>query len=138
MAGINVVALSGNVGKDPELKATRTGTQVLRFSVCHNESVRVGEEWQERPNWLDCTVFGNRAEALSRIVRKGMPVTVQGRLRQSAWEAEDGTKRIRVEIVVDQVQLPPKGGAQEAQTALRPSPVPPANDPGIYDESIPF
>lgn len=61
-SGINTVAISGNLGRDPELRATQTGTQVLRFSVCVNERRKVGDEWQDVPNWVDVTVFGKRAE----------------------------------------------------------------------------
>lgn len=88
-SGINTVAISGNLGRDPELRATQTGTQVLRFSVCVNERRKVGDEWQDVPNWVDVTVFG--------------------RLRQSKWE-KDGQKHSRLEVIADNVTF--TGGAK--------------------------
>lgn len=108
-SGINTVAISGSLGRDPELRATQAGTQVLRFSVCVNERRKVGDEWQDVPNWVDVTVFGKRAEALNRYLSKGAHVCVQGRLRQSKWE-KDGQKHSRLEVIADNVTF--SGGAK--------------------------
>lgn len=103
-SGINTVAISGNLGRDPELRATQGGTQVLRFAVCVNERRKVGDEWKDVPNWVDVTVFGKRAEALSRYLGKGTHVTVQGSLRQSKWE-KDGQKHSRLEVIASNVDF---------------------------------
>lgn len=101
---INVAAISGNLARDAELRATASGTQVLTFTVAVNERVKDGDEWKDRPSFIDCTVFGKRAEALSRIISKGSKVAVQGRLRQSTWE-RDGQKRSKLEIIADEVDV---------------------------------
>lgn len=123
-SGINTVAISGNLGRDPELRVTQTGTQVLRFSVCVNERRKVGDEWQDVPNWVDVTVFGKRAEALNRYLSKGAHVCVQGRLRQSKWE-NDGQKHSRIEVIADNVTF--SGGAKRDDVPDE-----------VYDEDCPF
>ena len=123
-SGINTVAISGNLGRDPELRVTQTGTQVLRFSVCVNERRKVGDEWQDVPNWVDVTVFGKRAEALNRYLSSGTHVCVQGRLRQSKWE-KDGQKHSRLEVIADNVTF--SGGAKRDDVPDE-----------VYDDDCPF
>lgn len=105
---INRVVVSGNLTRDPELRATPGGTQVLGFGVAVNDRRRNQQtgEWEGYPNFIDCTMFGNRAEALSRILRKGMKVAIEGKLRYSSWEDKNGGgRRSKVEIIPDEVVL---------------------------------
>lgn len=105
---INRVVVSGNLTRDPELRVTPGGTQVLGFGVAVNDRRRNQQtgEWEDYPNFIDCTMFGNRAEALSRILRKGMKVAIEGKLRYSSWEDKNGGgRRSKVEIVPDEVVL---------------------------------
>ena len=105
---INRVVVSGNLTRNPELRATSGGTQVLGFGIAVNDRRRNQQtgEWEDYPNFIDCTMFGNRAEALSRILRKGMKVAVEGKLRYSSWEDKNGGgRRSKVEIVPDEVVL---------------------------------
>lgn len=106
MAGINVVVISGNITRDPDLKATTDGTGVLSFGLAVPERRRDSQtgEWTERPNYVDCVVFGKRATALSRYLRRGTRTTVKGRLHQSSWE-KDGAKRSKIEIFVDDLDF---------------------------------
>jgi len=100
---INRVNISGNLTRDPE---ERGGGTVLAFGVAVNDRRRNPEtdEWEDVPNFIDCVVFGKRAEALGRILHKGMKVAVEGKLRWSQWET-DGQKRSKVEVVVDEVEF---------------------------------
>lgn len=105
---INRVVVSGNLTRDPELRVTPGGTQVLGFGVAVNDRRRNQHtgEWEDYPNFIDCTMFGNRAEALSRILRKGMKVAIEGKLRYSSWEDKNGSsRRSKVEIIPDEVVL---------------------------------
>lgn len=105
---INRAIVSGNLTSDPELRATTGGTQVLGFGIAVNDRRRNQQtgEWEDYPNFIDCTMFGNRAEALSRILRKGMKVAIEGKLRYSSWEDKNGGgRRSKVEIVPDEVDL---------------------------------
>ena len=104
---INAVFISGNLTRDPELRALPTGTQVLSFGMAVNDRIKNQQtgQYEDRPNFIDCVMFGARAESLSHILAKGMKVTVQGKLRYSAWE-KDGQKRSKLEVVADEVELP--------------------------------
>ena len=105
---INRAVVSGNLTRDPELRATPGGTQVLGFGVAVNDRRRNQQtgEWEDYPNFIDCTMFGNRAEALSRILRKGMKVAIEGKLRYSSWENKNGGgRRSKVEIIPGEVVL---------------------------------
>ena len=105
---INRVVVSGNLTRDPELRVTPGGTQVLGFGVAVNDRRRNQQtgEWEDYPNFIDCTMFGNRAEALSRILHKGMKVAIEGKLRYSSWEDKNGGgRRSKIEIIPDEVVL---------------------------------
>ena len=105
---INRVVVSGNLTRDPELRVTPGGTQVLGFGVAVNDRRRNQQtgEWEDYPNFIDCTMFGNRAEAPSRILHKGMKVAIEGKLRYSSWEDKNGGgRRSKVEIIPDEVVL---------------------------------
>ena len=103
---INRVNISGNLTRDPELRATTAGTQILNFGVAVNDRARDPQsgEWVDRPNFIDCVVFGSRADALSRLLHKGMKVAIEGKLRYSSWE-KDGQKRSKIEVVVDEIEF---------------------------------
>ena len=141
---INHVNISGNLTRDPELRSTTGGTQILSFGVAVNDRRRNQQsgEWEDYPNYIDCVLFGSRADALSRYLFKGTKVAVEGKLRYSSWEAKDGTKRSKLEVVVDEVEFLSRDGgaykqpAQQAFTAAAPAPATPAAQ--VYDESIPF
>ena len=120
MSSINVVAISGNLTRDPELKATAGGSSILRFSVAVNErrkDPRTGE-WGDYPNFVDCAVFGNRAEALSRLLAKGSKVSVQGKLSYSSWE-RDGQKRSKLEVTAHEVELMSQRRDQRQEAACQ-------------------
>ena len=99
---INRVNISGNLTRDPELRATGSGMQILRFGVAVNDRARNQQtgEWEDRPNFVDCVVFGNRADALSRLLSKGSKVAIEGKLRYSSWETQDGQRRSKLEVVL--------------------------------------
>jgi single-strand DNA-binding protein len=103
---INRVNISGNITRDPELRATAGGTQVLNFGVAVNDRAKNPQtgEWEDRPNFIDCVMFGARAEALAKLLAKGMKVAVDGKLRQTSWE-KDGQKRSKVEVVAEEVEF---------------------------------
>lgn len=104
---INRVNISGNLTRDPELRMTSGGTQVLGFGVAVNDRRRNPQtgEWEDYPNFVDCTLFGNRAEAMGRILRKGMKVAIEGKLRYSTWQDKNGSKRSKLEVIVDEIDL---------------------------------
>lgn len=136
---INRVVVSGNLTRDPELRATPGGTQVLGFGVAVNDRRRNQQtgEWEDYPNFIDCTMFGNRAEALSRILRKGMKVAIEGKLRYSSWEDKNGGgRRSKVEIIPDEVVLMSQNpnGANGGQPAPQ-QPAPQWNAQQAYQQA---
>lgn len=148
---INSVSISGNLGRDPELRVTPTGTSVLSLSVAVNDRVRDQQtgEWRDRANWVDVVVFGSRADAIAPFLAKGSKVAVSGRLRWSQWQdKQTGANRSKLEVVAGEVvfltpQQAPQGRAyapQATQAAPRPQAAPAYAPPaqGVYDESIPF
>lgn len=103
---INSVVLVGNLTRDPELRHTQGGTPVCQFSLAINGSEKVGEEWVERPDFFDVTVFGNQAEACAEYLAKGKKAGVSGRLRQDRWDDKDtGAKRSKVVVIARDVQF---------------------------------
>lgn len=136
---INRVNISGNLTRDPELRMTAGGTQVLGFGVAVNDRRRNPQtgEWEDYPNFVDCTLFGNRADAVSRFLHKGMKVAIEGKLRYSTWQAKDGSKRSKIEIIVDEIefmQAQQQGGYPQSQTAYQQQPAyqPPAYPQPAY------
>ena len=105
---INRVSISGNLTRDPELRVTPSGMQVLGFGVAVTDRRKNNQtgEWEDYPNFVDCTIFGNRGESMSRILRKGMKVAIEGKLRYSAWEDKNGGgRRSKIEVIVDEIEL---------------------------------
>ena len=155
---INRVNISGNLTRDPELRATAGGTQVLSFGVAVNDRRKNPQtgDWEDYPNFVDCTMFGTRAEAVSRYLSKGTKVAIEGKLRYSSWE-RDGQRRSKLEVIVDEIEFMSRGSqggqgsysqnggnsygggytpAPAPQAAPAPVQAPPAVD--VYDEDIPF
>lgn len=123
---INRVNISGNLTRDPELRGTKAGSQVLTFGVAVNDRVRNPEnpnEWVDRPNFVDCVVFGNRATALQRFLSKGTKVAIEGRLHYSKWQAQDGSNRSKLEVYVDEVEFfTPRQQGQQGGYQPQPQP----------------
>lgn len=149
---INRVTISGNLTRDAELRQTASGMAVLGFSVAVNDRVK-GEDgqWADRPNFIDCSMFGTRAEKIAPYLSKGTKVTIAGKLRWSQWE-RDGQKRSKIEVIVDEIEFmtsrndaPSQATAQpvrqqapyQPQMGGMPQAVGPVTGT-IYDDDIPF
>lgn len=107
MATINRVVLVGNLTRDPELRATASGTSVCRLRVACSTSWRNKEtgEIDERPNYFDVSVFGASGEACARFLAKGRPVAVDGKLEWHEWTTPEGESRQAVGVLADSVQF---------------------------------
>jgi single-strand DNA-binding protein len=106
MSDINRVTLVGRLTRDPELRALPSGTSVLSLGLAVNgrQKDQTGN-WIDKPNFFDVKVFGGQADMLANHLAKGRRVGVDGRLDWSSWEAQDGTKRSKVEVVAQSVQF---------------------------------
>jgi len=97
-ANINLIVLSGNLTKDPELRYLASGDAVTTLRLANNRRYRSGEEWQEETTFIDVVVWGKQAESCGEYLSKGSPVLVEGNLRIREWETKEGSKRITPEI----------------------------------------
>lgn len=105
---INRVNISGNLTRDPELRATQGGITILRFGVAVNDRRKNNQtgEWEDKPNYVDCKMFGRRAESLGRYLHKGMKVAIDGKLDFSQWQdRQTGQNRSRLEVIVDEIEF---------------------------------
>lgn len=130
----NIVFFTGNLTRDAELKNTASGTSILSFSVAVNDRVKSNGEWTDRANYIDCVMFGTRAESLSKFLHKGSKVAIIGKLHWSSYE-KDGKRRSKIDIYVETVELltPKQNGTQnEPQSQLD------VNDDIIELDCIPF
>ena len=148
---INRVVISGNLTRDPELRETAGGMAILAFGVAVNDRRRNPQtgDWEDYANYIDCVMFGNRANSLANILTKGMKVAIEGKLRWSQWE-RDGQKRSKIEVIVDSIDFmssrnaSPRndgGSYAPARTSSQNSGYSaPAIDTSssVYDEDIPF
>lgn len=134
---INRVNISGNLTREPEVRTSASGSAVMHFGVAVNDRSKNQQtgEWEDRPNFIDCTMFGARAESVSRFLRKGAKVAIEGKLRWSQWE-RNGEKRSKVEVIVDEIEFMSSRG-ESPQAAARRYPEP-SREASIYDEDIPF
>ena len=146
--GINKVLIAGNLTRDPELRETASGFQILNFGVAVNDRRKNQQtgQWEDYANFVDCTMFGNRAASVSRFLSKGSKVAIEGKLRWSQWQAQDGSKRSKLEVVVDELEFMSRDGGQAAprmqaapaQSYAPASAAAPAIDTSVYDDDIPF
>ena len=121
---INRVNISGNLTRDPELRVTASGTQVLSFGVAVNDRRRNPQtgEWEDYPNFVDCTMFGTRAEAVRRYLSKGSKVAIEGKLRYSSWE-KDGERRSKIGVIVDEIEFMSRAGRDGQEAMEQPHPI---------------
>ena len=105
---INKVLISGNLTRNAELRATSSGMSILSFGVAVNDRRKNSQtgEWENYPNYIDCTIFGRRADALAQYLTKGLKVTIEGKLHYSSWEDRNGGgKRSKLDVTVDEIEL---------------------------------
>jgi single-strand DNA-binding protein len=156
---VNKVILLGNVGKDPEIRSTPSGTLVATFGLATSDRFQDAQgNWQDRTEWHNLVAFKRTAEIIRDYVKKGSKLFIEGSLRTSNWEdKETKAKRYRTEIIVNDLSLlsgrdegsggaggysrPASSGSSAASFDQRP----PASTPDDYtqqaeisDDDIPF
>ncbi len=107
MAGnVNKVFLMGNLTRDLEVRSLPSGMTVAGFGIAVNERYKDRDgNWTDRANFIDCEIFGNRAEAMSKYLSKGSPVFIEGKLRLDQWQDKEGNKRSKLKVVVDNFEF---------------------------------
>ena len=135
----------GRLTRDPQLSYTPNQTAVVEFGMATNRKWR-GQDGSERDEtcFVDCQMFGRRAEVVNKYCKKGNPLFVEGRLTFDSWEAQDGTKRSRLRVTVENFEFlggggggsAGGGGGQAGQSYGGGAPAP--AQPPVSDDDIPF
>ena len=128
---MNKVILSGRFTRDPEQRMMSNQTEFSRFSLACQSSF-VNKDGERDTEFINCVAFGRTAETINRYCKKGAMIVAQGRIKNSSYDAQDGTKRYTTDVVVDNFEF--AGGVQnktgQVQTQNTPVSQPaPATDP---------
>lgn len=104
---VNKVFLLGNVGKDPDIRATGGGTTVASFSLATSERTKdQSGNWTDRTEWHNLVAYGKLAEIIRDYVKKGGKLFVEGRIQTRSWDDKNsGEKKYRTEIIVNELSL---------------------------------
>jgi len=137
--GLNKVLLIGNLGADPEMRYTPSGKAVTTFSVAVNRVRRdqASGDQQKDTQWFNVVAWEQLAEFCTRYLTKGRSVYVEGRLQNRSWDAPDGSKRYKTEVVAQEIILldrPPAAGAPETGLPAEPDLL----DQPPLDDELPF
>ncbi len=144
---VNKVILIGNLGKDPEVKYTPSGTAYAKFSLATNERYKdKSGNWQDRTEWHNIVAWQRTAEIAGEYLKKGRTVYIEGRIQTRSWDdQQSGQKKYMTEIVAQNLVMlgSGEGGGRSARAAAEPEgasqpPEPSAPPVEITDEDIPF
>ncbi len=142
-SGVNKAILIGNLGSDPELRQTASGTPVANFRMATNEvfTNRDGQK-DQRTEWHRIVTFGKLAEICGQYLKKGKQVYVEGRIQTREWEDQSGNRRFTTEIVCNQMVMLGRAGDEsyspredKDESEDKSAPVGPAADD---DDDLPF
>ena len=157
---LNRVTLIGNVGRDPDIRSTQSGSEIANFSIATSEywKDRTTGERKERTEWHNIVIYRKLAEIAGEYLKKGRPVYIEGRLQTRKWQTKEGQDRYTTEIIADQMQMlggREGGGGSSSydasdedqsrpQQTSRPAQAAPAQQPAsggdfdAFEDDIPF
>jgi single-strand DNA-binding protein len=147
--GVNKVFLLGNVGKDPEIRATAGGMTIASFTLATADRAKdASGNWVDKTEWHNLVAFQRTAEIVRDYVKKGTQLFIEGKIQQRSWDdKESGQKRYKTEILVNELSLlggrpSGEGGGgyskSSSTAASAPASAPDYADQGITDDDIPF
>lgn len=139
MASVNKAILIGNLGADPELRYTPSGSAVVNFNIATTEKWRDKDgNMQERTEWHRIILWNRQAEVAKEYLRKGSSVYIEGRIQNRSYEDKDGVKKYVSEIIGQRMQLlGGRGGGPSEPGQSGPPPSPPDNL-DAEDDDLPF
>lgn len=143
MASYNRVLLMGNLTRDPELRQTSSNNPVANIGLAVNRSytTKSGER-REEATFIDCEAWGRTAEVMSKYLKKGRPVFVDGRLKLDEWEDREGNRRHKLKVVIEQFQFinsnPNRSDDSDPHDDQEMGDVYEADHENLTDDSIPF
>ena len=142
---VNKAILVGNLGKDPELRYTPSGTAVCTFTLATSERFKNKQgEQQDRTEWHNIVVWAGLAEICGKYLTKGKQVYIEGRIQNRSYDDRDGNKRYISEIVANEMQMLSRSGDQGGGGGGRPTTPPEETSarsqepPFNPDDDIPF
>ncbi len=139
---LNKVMLIGNLGRDPELKATPSGSHVATFTMATNRKWKNKEgEWQEETQWHNIVAWGPQAESITTYLKKGSRLYVEGRLTHRSWDDQSGQKHYMTEVVLENyVMLDPVPEGARGTGKREPIPPPAESEEAAStaEEDVPF
>ena len=132
---INRVTITGNLTRDIDLRQTQSGYSIGAISVAVNDRKKNSQtdEWEDKANFVECTLFGKRAEGLAPYLKKGQKVAVDGKLDYSTWETKEGQKRSMLKVIVSDLEL--LGGTRQQEQSQE---QPQNATAEVADNDIPF
>jgi single-strand DNA-binding protein len=142
MAGTNInrVIITGNLTRDPELRNLPDGgPAVCKLRVAVNGRRKQGDQWVDKPNYFDVTVWGAQGENCATYLSKGRPVAVDGRLDWREWQDKEGNNRQSIEIIADTVQFLGSrdgGGQQQSGNGFTPQSDVPADTSDFEGDKV--
>ena len=133
MASVNKVILIGNLGRDPEMRYTPSGTAVATLSLATKEEWKGKDgQKQESTEWHRVVAWGRLGEICGEYLHKGSQIYIEGKLQTKAWEDKEGNKRYTTEVVAQRMQM--LGGGKKAD----PGPATDGMGREISEDDIPF
>ena len=139
MANYNKILLLGNLTRDPQLSYTPNQTAVVDFGLATNRKWTAQDGNQrEETCFIDCRAFGRQAENINKYLSKGRMVFIEGRLTFDTWTAQDGSKRSRHRVTVENLQFMPNTGASNSEQQTQSSAYLDSNSNQQPDDDIPF
>jgi len=136
---LNKVFVLGNLTRDPEVRSLPSGQNVVNFAIATNRvwNDKTGAR-QEDVQFHNIVVFGKMADVCAKYLTKGKMALIEGRIQTRSWDAQDGTKKYRTEIIAEAVQLGPRlGGGQTEGASLTSNQAPSQKPPAKEKEEIP-
>jgi single-strand DNA-binding protein len=140
MSSYNKVILLANLTREPQVRFTPSQHPVVEFGIATNRKWR-GTDGQERNEtcYVDCVMFGKRAEVIGKFFHKGMPIFIEGRLTFESWQGQDGKKRSKLKVTVDNFEFVGKGeSAPDGDRQSSPQTEAGPSDAMPDDSEIPF
>lgn len=135
--------LIGNMTRDPQLSYLPSQTPVVEFGIATTRKFKKQDGSQgEETCFVDCQMFGKRAEVINQYFKKGDPIFVEGRLKFDSWTTQDGAKRSKLRVFAENFEFLGRGGRRQNSGQGSDNPPPPTDDDvpssGGMDDDIPF
>jgi len=135
---LNKVILIGRLTRDPEIRYTPAGTAVASFSLANGKTFMQTGEKKEQTSYFDCIAWSKLGEVINEYCKKGHRIAIEGRLQQSRWDDQDGKKRSKVEIVIENFQFLEGKNDQKEESSHPEKPAKPDNHGPESFEENPF